>query len=344
MKVMARLYKRENVYWVRYMLNGKERRETTGCKKESEAKKFLKERQRMLDDLELHDHLPSLHKDSKFEVLAEKYAKHCEDQKSWKSKKFLVARLHDHFVGRFVSQITKTELERFDKKCVTDNLRGSTINRHLAALSNMLAFGKDEGMVAEKTLSVVRKFKRYDEKKYWRKHHLTREQCVNLLNASKEVGDHLFCAVIVAIFTGLRQCDILKLRWHNIDLDRREISLVMMKTDLEIVLPITDTLHFYLSERRGEQADSELLITWKGKPVKSLRKSFKHACQIAGIKNLRFHDLRHTFASFVARSEPLQVVAKLLGHTTMRMVVRYAHICDEQMVSATGKVDTILDL
>gem|GEM_PF-3918301 len=72
-----------------------------------------------------------------------------------------------------------------------------------------------------------------------------------------------------------------------------------------------------------------LLFTYRGKPRKSIRTAFKNACIRAGIESLRFHDLRHTFATrLVLSGVDLVTVSKLLGHSTIHMTMRYAHPAD----------------
>lgn len=96
---------------------------------------------------------------------------------------------------------------------------------------------------------------------------------------------------LVAIFTGLSQCDILDLRWGNSILETREMTLIIKKTGEEIILPITEQLHQYLAMRRGQQPVTGHLMTYNGRPIRSVRKAFAHACEGAGIKGIRFDDL-----------------------------------------------------
>ncbi len=82
------------------------------------------------------------------------------------------------------------------------------------------------------------------------------------------------------------------------------------------------------------------VFTFRGKPLKHIRTAFKNACNRAGIKNLRFHDLRHTFATrLVLAGVDLASVSKLLGHSSIQMTMRYAHPTPEVLKSAVSKLN-----
>ena len=85
--------------------------------------------------------------------------------------------------------------------------------------------------------------------------------------------------------------------------------------------------------------DSQVFI-YRNKPLKDIRTAFKNACDRAGIKNLRFHDLRHTFATrLVLAGVDLATVSKLLGHSSIQMTMRYAHPTPEALKSAVSKLN-----
>ncbi len=82
------------------------------------------------------------------------------------------------------------------------------------------------------------------------------------------------------------------------------------------------------------------VFTFESKPIGSIRKAFNNACDRVGIKNLRFHDLRHTFATrLVLSNVDLATVSKLLGHSTIQMTMRYSHPTPEALKQAVSKLD-----
>jgi integrase len=90
----------------------------------------------------------------------------------------------------------------------------------------------------------------------------------------------------------------------------------------------------------GASHIDSIVFTYRNKPLKDIRTAFKNACDRAGIKNLRFHDLRHTFATrLVLAGVDLATVSKLLGHSTITMTMRYAHPTPEALKKAVSKLD-----
>ncbi len=82
------------------------------------------------------------------------------------------------------------------------------------------------------------------------------------------------------------------------------------------------------------------LFTYHNKSIRDIRTAFKNACSRAGVKNLRFHDLRHTFASrLVLSGVDLPTVARLLGHSSIQMTMRYSHPTPESLKSAVTSLD-----
>jgi integrase len=82
------------------------------------------------------------------------------------------------------------------------------------------------------------------------------------------------------------------------------------------------------------------VFTFRGKPLKDIRTAFENARNRAGIKNLTFHTLRHTFATrLVLSGVDLATVSKLLGHSTIQMTMRYSHPTPEALKNAVSKLD-----
>ena len=102
-------------------------------------------------------------------------------------------------------------------------------------------------------------------------------------------------------------------------------------------IPINDVLQDELKRLKSEGDQSQYLFLnlETGKPYVKIRKSFLRAYKRAGLEYLRFHDLRHTFASrLVARGVDIVTVQKLLGHSTLSVTQRYTHSCDDRKRNA----------
>jgi integrase len=83
-----------------------------------------------------------------------------------------------------------------------------------------------------------------------------------------------------------------------------------------------------------------VFVNYEGCRIGSIKRSFSTACRRAGISDFRIHDLRHTFASWlVTEGVPLLEVSRLLGHSTVKMTERYAHLAPDSLESAVSLLD-----
>jgi integrase len=150
---------------------------------------------------------------------------------------------------------------------------------------------------------------------------------------------------VVALETGLRRSDLLGLRWRSVDFESGWIRIAMQKTKLEAVIPISDACREALLEcRRGSLRAEKVFVDSEGQPLSwtTVRRHFLVAKRIAGIiRRFRFHDLRHTFGSTLAsRGVSLQVIAKALGHASVRMSERYARPSMESLQAIKRALDS----
>jgi integrase len=161
-----------------------------------------------------------------------------------------------------------------------------------------------------------------------------------------EFADDWFKPVlIVAIHTGLRQGNIITLTWDKINLFQHMLlfDAKEMKNDEGLCIPMSDTLFETLKDLyKVRHVNSSLVFMRNGKPLyqTALNRALEKACKKAGIKDFRFHDLRHTFASLLIQSGvDLYTVQKLLGHKDSRMTQRYAHLANGELVKAVKALD-----
>ena len=168
------------------------------------------------------------------------------------------------------------------------------------------------------------------------------EECQTLINCCPP---HLKPIVQVALHTGMRKSEILNLRWEQVDLVHRFVLLDMTKNGERREIPIDTTLWNMLNEMPHSIESNYVFTGLKtGVPYKSVKKSFCAALKKAGISNFRFHDLRHTFAShLVMAGVDLTSVKELLGHTSLTMTLRYAHLAPSHKVKALDVLDNTLN-
>ncbi len=147
--------------------------------------------------------------------------------------------------------------------------------------------------------------------------------------------------VFVARNTGMRQGNLLALKWKDINLSQKVIVLEDTKNGDSIGIPINCLLVKVLEQvSRVRHIKSQYVFhDTEGKQVNkmNLHRAFKRACKKAGIEDFRWHDLRHDFASQLVQSGvDLYKVQKLLGHKDSRMTARYAHLAPENLRDAVA--------
>ena len=175
--------------------------------------------------------------------------------------------------------------------------------------------------------------------------------------------DHLKPIVIMALNTGMRKGEILSLKWDNIDMNNGFILLDsgMTKNGERREIPINATLRVTIEglfrgtvekPRRIDvpfvfyrivSDDSTGKIISTGKAFVRIQRSFTSACKRANNRDFRFHDLRHVFASqLVMAGIDITTVKELLGHKTLTMTLRYAHLAPAHKVKAVDILDHAL--
>jgi integrase len=183
--------------------------------------------------------------------------------------------------------------------------------------------------------------------------YLSEEEIQRLL---PECPKHLRRVVECAIHTGMRKSEILGLRWDQIKRGHIYLEADDTKTKEARQVPINDDLQALLKEIRAEQPvgtrhvfrfrrGEHRIKTGKGCRVLSpitgciqdVKSSFQGAVRRAGIHDFKFHDLRHTFASqLIMKGGSLKEVQEILGHKSMTMTMRYAHLSQEKKKEAVN--------
>ena len=144
--------------------------------------------------------------------------------------------------------------------------------------------------------------------------------------------------MLVALNTGMRLVEILNLK--RPDIHNGYIYLTKTKTYMPRQIPINKTLAEVLVAIPIQMSSDYLFWGKKGGPLKSITRSFKNALKQAGIRNLTFHDLRHTFASkLVMKNVSLKAVQELLGHRDIKITMRYAHLSEDIKKDAVNLLD-----
>lgn len=210
----------------------------------------------------------------------------------------------------------------------------ATVNRYIASLSAMFTFAVNEWEWVEK--NPCSKLKKLREGS-GRTRFLTQDELSSLLTSCKTQVDHpeLEVIVLIAVTTGMRRGEILGLRQSDIDRERGRILIRESKNGdsrsvplVSQVLPYLNALGVVTSIRRDA-----LLFQHPGTDLEKplvIDRVWQRARTAAGLTDFRFHDLRHTAASYLAmEGAGLREIGDILGHKTLAMVKRYSHLTED---------------
>lgn len=162
-----------------------------------------------------------------------------------------------------------------------------------------------------------------------------------------EFADHLKPAVLLSLNTGLRRGELLKLKWKNVDLPQRNLTVEAetAKAGKTRHVRLNDEAISILrtwreqSRREGVIRSVYVFCDSQGQPFSDMRTSWEGLLKAAKIENFRWHDLRHTFASnLVIAGVDLNKVRALLGHSDYKMTLRYAHLAPDHMQDAVDRL------
>jgi integrase len=208
----------------------------------------------------------------------------------------------------------------------------SNVNHISSVLKVFFRFAVDQGHLREDPTKGLKRFK---QEKGNSIRFLKADEQKRLLEAASSQYRRLF---LVAMRTGLRRIELLNLARHNLDFENNQIKLVSSKTKVVRYLPILPQIKEILLELVAKVAtDNEPLFKAKNeKPfsIDAVVQAFTRARVAAGLK-VRYHDLRHTFATdAVAAGIPVFVISKWLGHSSVKMTEIYTHLGDKQSQEA----------
>lgn len=164
-----------------------------------------------------------------------------------------------------------------------------------------------------------------------------------LLEACMKVDPNLHDLVVLAISTGARKGELQNLVWRDVDLARCSITLHITKNRERRALPLAGMALDIMRERRKvRRIDTDLVFpaTVKRGATLNIRQTWYEALHIAKLENFKFHDLRHTAASYLAMSGATTAeLAAILGHKTLAMVKRYAHLSDSHVAGVVERMN-----
>lgn len=268
---------------------------------------------------------------------AEKWLQETGHKRSHKDDQRFARWTVQHWSGRLLADIKAADIAQLAELKRAES-SSATVNRYLAFIRAVLRRAHREWEWLDRA-PYVRLYPERKRRIRW----ITPDQARALI---EELPDHQRHAVLFALATGLRQGNVLGLRWDQLDMDRRSAWLYadQVKNGEDLHVSLNDTAMDVLAKRRG--IHPEWVFSFRGKRIKCLTtKTWYAALQRVGIENFRWHDLRHTWASWLVQNGvPLYAVQEMGGWKSAAMVRRYAHLAPAVNLKYAKIIDNNLRL
>lgn len=258
-----------------------------------------------------------------------------QNKRSWKRDVTSLKTLKPFFKGQLLQDIGPEDIERYKAKRLAE-VSAATVNREVSYLKTLFTKAVEWGRLETSPGTNVKKLKEAN----YKERILTQDEAEILLSRTNPRARPV---LILALNTGMRRGEILSLRWENVDFHKGFIFIEDSKSGRSRNIPINN-LVFEALKGIPRQSEFVFFSAATQNHITSVTAAFKSACRRSGIKGLRFHDLRHTAASWmVMGGADLVTVSKLLGHSTIQMTMRYAHPTPESMKKAVSILAKIQD-
>jgi len=251
-----------------------------------------------------------------------------------------------HFGGDYAIQnITSKGLLELRVALTCKHLSPQTVAHCLSLLRRVLNRAVEWGLSADPVPSF--KMPKFDNK---RLRFLTPEEAKQLLMELSFKSGIWHDITLFALHTGLRAGELLRLRPCHIDHRSGLIHVLDTKTSENRTIPLNNMALAVLNRR--ERIRGEYIFTDQGKQITYITRIFRRAVEACGLnthtndrrQRVVFHTLRHTFASWmVQQGVPLAVVGQLLGHRSLQMTMRYAHLAPAQGAAAVKSLEPLMD-
>jgi integrase len=241
-----------------------------------------------------------------------------------------VYKIFKEFFGenKLLQSIQIREIEEFKNK-LSEKYSPAGLNIILRHLSAAFSLAVKFKYLRENPFKEIKKLPVHKKQPIF----LSHEQAADLLTFTQDKHIHQY--IMLALYTGCRISEICNLTWQNVDLGRGYIR-VTGKGDKERTIPIPERLIIYL---RGKPKKGKFVMTGS-KNIVVTSKQFRKYADLRGLQGFTFHNLRDTYASWLAQAgESIQAIKELLGHSTIQTTMIYAHLSQKTLVNAVRSLD-----
>ena len=286
-----------------------------------------------------------------------------------------VTRIKRHFLKEFgdkmLLEITPFVIEKWRTKRFEGGKKSTTVNRDIAALKAAISKAVEWGIIGSNPIAKL-KLTKIDSAQKVR--YLTAEEELSLREAldvreqqikaarlrgnlwrkerayqelpnflDQKFIDHIKPMILISLNTGLRRGELFNLTWENINFSLATISIVgeTAKSGKTRHVPLNKEALQIFKDWRSQSLGNGLVFSNNiGKEFSTVKKSWATVLSLAKIENFRWHDMRHHFASrLVMARVDLNTVRELLGHTDIKMTLRYAHLAPEHKAEAVARLN-----
>jgi integrase len=254
-------------------------------------------------------------------------------KRSYHDDRYRMERLLEWFRGRAAESLNAKEIEQ----CLaTPKWKPATANRHRSLLSLTYKLAVRNGKVRENPIQQVARRKENNLRVRFLdadEESALRAKILNLCPWREPEFD-------LALHTGLRRNEQYRLRWDSVDISRGILTVADAKNGERRYVPLNSAACAALKILASRRNGSEYVCPGSdGTRTRDWQRWFEEAVRLAGIRGFRWHDLRHTFASRLAMAGvPLRTIAELLGHKTLSMTLRYAHLAPAHLQEAVERL------
>jgi len=241
----------------------------------------------------------------------------------------------DLFDNKKIINITKNDISD-GLKTLPDRLSNASINKFRGAVSAVLSYACREYNLPYNPARYTQPM----AEPRGRVRFLSAKEKSDLFKVCKGSSWHkLYLLVLMAVTTGARKGELLNLKFTDIDFNKNIAYISTTKNGEPKVLPLTDEVALEL--RRFSNQNAQYIFNSEIKPDRPMcfNKLWKKALKQANIQDFRFHDLRHTTASYLAQNgASLLEIAEVLGHKQISVTKRYAHLCIDHKAKLINRV------
>jgi len=341
------VFRRGKYWYVSYTdHNGIRHKESTDATSKTEAQAIERSLRTKVREARFFDNFET--SSISFSELMERVDKHERDSESKSYSSYFVryaVSLKGFFGTAPIHTITVEDIERYKQARAAEELKGTgrklsktTVNHSLAILKRVFNLAIHWDLLQSNPVKKVEFFKKVNH----RDKAFNAEQQARLLSQCQGL---LHDVVLVAMRTGMRLGEVLSLKKADIDFKENFIYLLETKNGKPRAVPMMDQVKEVLVRLAIGKTDADrIFVNRNGQPLKSVRTVFEAAMARAGLKDFRFHDLRHTYASdFLLSGGDIYVLARALGHSTVSMTERYGHLTKGHMLAQVRHLEAHLE-